>query len=127
MVRHLKTDDMLTFKRKYREQTDILLFDDVQGLTRRMKTQEELLHIFNEIVSRGGHVAFTTSVPVNRLEEFIEPLRSRLLSGVIAEIKYPTYQEKVKLLEGMCEQNRISSIPPYSVRSLTRGRKMSGS
>lgn len=123
MVQCLKSNDMITFKRKWRDETDCLLFDDVQGLTRRLKTQEELLHTFNEIISRGGKVAFTTSVPVARLEEFIEPLRSRLLAGVIAEIKPPTFEEKVELLAQMSAMNHIS-IDPMVVRSLAdKGQK----
>lgn len=112
MVRALKSNDTLAFKRKYREETDVLLFDDVQGLTRRLKTQEELLHIFNEIVARGGRVAFTSSLPPHRLEEFIEPLRSRILSGLVAEIRYPTFEEKVEILSRMSAQNGMAIEGP---------------
>lgn len=107
MVQSIKSDTSLVFKRKYREETDILLFDDVQGLRRRLRTQEELLHIFNEIVTRGGRVAFTSSTTPHRLEDFIEPLKSRILSGVIAEIKNPTFEEKVGILARMCMHNQI--------------------
>lgn len=108
MVRALKANDTLAFKKKYREETDLLLFDDVQGLTRRLKTQEELLHIFNDIVTRGGRVAFTSSVPLHRLEEFIEPLRSRLISGLVAEIRYPSFEEKVEILARMSAQSGMN-------------------
>jgi chromosomal replication initiator protein len=117
MVGAIKSDTILAFKRKYREETDLLLFDDVQGLTRRMRTQEELLHIFNEIITRGGQVVFTSSAPIHRLEEFIDPLKSRLLSGVIAEVKYPNFEERVKILAAMCEQNRMC-IDPMVLNSM---------
>jgi chromosomal replication initiator protein len=107
MYRHLKANDMLTFKRKYGEETDCLLFDDVEGLTKRMKTQEALLHIFNEIVARGGQIAFTSRVSPSRLEEFIDPLKSRILSGVVAEIKPPSFEERVQLLTKMAAQNGL--------------------
>jgi chromosomal replication initiator protein len=108
MYRHLKSNDMLSFKRKYGELTDCLLFDDVQGLTKRMKTQEALLHIFNDIMARGGQVAFTSSVSPSRLEEFVEPLKSRLLSGVVAEIKVPGFDDKLKLLGAMAAHNHLT-------------------
>jgi len=117
LVQSIKTDSSPRFKKKYREDTDVLLFDDVQLLSRRMRTQEELLHVFNEIIGRGGRVAFTTSIPPHRMQDFIEPLKSRLLSGVIAEIKPPAFEEKVELLKKICAQNTISVEEPV-LRSL---------
>jgi chromosomal replication initiator protein len=107
MVGAIKSDSILSFKRKYREGTDILLFDDIAGLTRRTRTQEELLHIYNEMLSRGGRVAFTTSISPHRFEDFIEPLKSRILSAVIADIKPPTFEERVQILAQMCMHNQI--------------------
>ncbi len=86
------------FKRKYRHQTDILLFDDLHLLTKRTKSQEELCHIYNEITSNGGRVLFTSSVPIHKLEEFSVPLRSRLASSLIAEIRHPSFEERVEIL-----------------------------
>jgi len=123
MVRGLKSGEILSFKHKYRVETDVLLFDDVQGISKRLKTQEELLHIFNDIVARGGRVAFTSSVPPHRLEEFIEPMKSRLLSGVIAEIRSPSFNDKVDLLTKMSTHNRLA-MDPAVVRLLAdKGQK----
>jgi len=91
----------------YRERVDILLFDDLQQLTGRKATQEALLHIYNEILSRNGRVVFTSGQPLQKLTDFIEPLRSRLFSGVSSEIKQPSYEERVTLLSLLAQQNRI--------------------
>lgn len=117
MVQAIKSNTILSFKQKYREQTDVLLFDDIHQLSRRVRTQEELMHIFNEIVGRGGRVVFTTTVSMHRVEEFIDPLKSRLLSGVIAEVKTPTFEEKVQLLARMAEHSRLV-VDPIVLRSL---------
>lgn len=111
MTRHFKSNDLLSFKRKYAEQTDCLLFDNVHELTRRTKTQETLLHIFNDIIARGGYIAFSTAVAPHRLEEFLEPLRSRLLSGMLAEIDFPSHECKISLLEQMAAHNGIVADP----------------
>ncbi|MBI4404522.1 MAG: chromosomal replication initiator protein DnaA [Deltaproteobacteria bacterium] len=103
------SNNIFPFKKKYRELTDCLLFDDLQSLAGRApKSQEELLHVFNEITARGGRVAFTSTVAPQRLEEFIEPLRSRIQAGLIAEIKYPSFDDRVALLEAKCLQDRLS-------------------
>lgn len=100
------------FQRIYRDEVDVLLFDDLQGLAGRRATQEALLHIYNEILSRGGKVVFASSLLPQKLGEFLEPLRSRLLSGVSAEIKTPVYEEKVALLSLLAQQNQIAVEEP---------------
>lgn len=100
------------YQRFYRDEVDVLLFDDLQGLAGRRATQEALLHIYNEILSRGGKVVFASAVPPHKLGDFLEPLRSRLISGVSAEIKSPLYDEKVALLSLLAQQNRISVEEP---------------
>lgn len=102
MVYALKNDRIYQFKKKYREDTDVLLFDDVQGLSKRMRTQEELLHIFNELTAQGKRIVFTSQVLPHQLEEFIDPLRSRLLSSVFSEVKFPTFEERTELLRQHC-------------------------
>jgi chromosomal replication initiator protein len=108
MVQALKGDTIFAFKKKYREETDVLLFDDIQGLTKRTRSQEELLYIYNEILNRGGRVAFTTSVAPHRLEAFIDPLKSRLQSAVVAEVKNISYDDRVMLLAKMCQQQKMT-------------------
>ncbi len=122
-VRHLKSNDMMNFKNLYTEDTDVLLFDDVHGLSGRMKTQEVLLHVFNDIVARGGRIAFSTTVAPQRLEGFMDPLKSRLTHGVTAEIKPMTYEEKVEVLGCFAAHNHIPIEGPV-LRSLAdKGQK----
>lgn len=53
MIDCFKRNLIHDFKRKYREETDVLLFDNVHELSGRERTQEQALHIFNELVHRG--------------------------------------------------------------------------
>jgi chromosomal replication initiator protein len=108
MVKSFNDKTASQFQSRYRYETDVLLFDDVAGLAGRKRSQEELMHIFNEILGRGGRVAFTTSQPISRLTEFIDPLKSRLLSGVSIDIKSPNFEEKVELLGQVSFHSQIS-------------------
>ncbi len=104
-VRALKSNTLPDFKWRY-SQLDCLLFDDLHQFS-GPKFQEALLFIFKEISNRGGRMAFGTAQPINRMGDLIEPLRSRLQSAMVAEIRPPNYEERVELLSGACEQNRI--------------------
>jgi len=108
MVKSFNDKTTQAFQYRYRVETDVLLFDDVAGLAGRKRSQEELLHIFNEILARGGRIAFTSSQPISRLTEFIDPLKSRLLSGLSVEIKTPNHEEKVELLGQVSFHSQIS-------------------
>ncbi len=108
MVRSFNNKTASEFQNRYRYETDILLFDDVAGLAGRKRSQEELVHIFNEILARGGRVAFTTSQPISRLTDFTETLKSRLASSLSIEIKNPTFEEKVELLGQISFHSQIS-------------------
>jgi chromosomal replication initiator protein len=119
----MKSNDLMAFKKIYTQETDILLFDDVHSLENRIKTQEVLLHVFNDIVARGGRIAFTTTVTPQRLNGFIDPLKSRLTSGVTAEIKPLSFEEKVEVLGRFAAHNQIPIEGP-ALRSLAdRGQK----
>ena len=120
MVAAIKTDRMVEFKRKYRTQTDCLIFDDFHQMNNRMKSQEELLHIFNEITQHGGKIVFASSIAINRLENFIEPMRSRLLSGLLCEIRHPSFTERVELLEQLSQSNGLT-IEPTVLRQIADG------
>jgi chromosomal replication initiator protein len=117
MVLSFKNNTVREFKKKYQEETDVLLFDDVHNLTNRLRTQEQLLHIFNEITARGGRVAFSSAVPPQRLSGFIEPLKSRLLSGMIGEVRPLTFDEKVNLLGQVSYQMQMA-VDPEVLRTL---------
>jgi chromosomal replication initiator protein len=104
---HYRQNSILDFKRRFGERTHCLLFDDIHQLAGRYKTQELLLHLFNEITNRGGRLAFTTTVSPQRLTDFIEPLRSRLCAGVLAEVRPPNMDERYALLQRLAEEQHI--------------------
>lgn len=111
MVTALKTDSIYRFKQKYRQETDLLLFDDFSTMAKKLRSQEELLYIFNEISNRGGKVLFASSVGVQALEEFIEPLKSRLYSAVVVELLQMTSDDKFKLIFHLANHHRIPTDP----------------
>lgn len=104
---HYRQNSILDFKRTYGERTHCLLFDDIHQLAGKFKTQELLLHFFNEIANRGGRLAFTSTIAPQRLAEFIEPLRSRLCAGVLAEVRAPSMDERYELLEQLAREQQI--------------------
>lgn len=122
-VRHLKTNELFQFKHRLTSETDVLLFDDIHQLSGKQKIQESLLHIYNEILQRNGKLIFASSVAPQKLEGFIEPLRSRLQSGVLAEFQPLLFEERVSLLKAVAAHQGIPA-EELSLRNLAgRGQR----
>lgn len=65
---------------------DALVLDDVQRLDGKERTQEELFHLMNQLVSRGGQLVFTSDRPPQELRTVHDRLRSRLEGGLVAPL-----------------------------------------
>lgn len=86
------------FRLKYRS-LDVFLLDDVQLLSGKPETSLEFFHLFNEIYQPGKQLVFTSDVPPSELGGLDERIKSRLASGVIAEIEPPEAPARQTLLD----------------------------
>lgn len=98
------------FKKKYRD-TDVFLFDDVQFLENRDKTQTELFNIFNELHNSGKQIVFTSDRPPSELTEIMDRLRNRLTWGLVAEIEQPSFQSRLEILKNKTQERRVILDP----------------
>jgi chromosomal replication initiator protein len=96
-----------TFKDKYRN-NDVLVMDDVQFLTQREKTQEELFHLFNAMYDNNKQIVFSSDVPPHLLSHMEERLRSRFSQGIIVDIPEPDFESRGAILRAKAAQNGIS-------------------
>ncbi|MCA2983793.1 MAG: DnaA ATPase domain-containing protein [Gemmatimonas sp.] len=67
---------------RYRH-ADVLILDDVQELEGKERTQDELFHLFNLLVGRGGQVVLTSSRPPKEMLGLADRLRSRFEGGLV--------------------------------------------
>lgn len=66
---------------------DFFLMDNVEDIGRSPTAQEKLYHIYNQIMEKGGKLAFTSSLPPDRNSAMESYLTSRFQWGMVAEIK----------------------------------------
>ncbi|MCF7836238.1 chromosomal replication initiator protein DnaA [Candidatus Gracilibacteria bacterium] len=98
------------FKKKFRD-IDVLLFDDVQFLENRDKTQIELFNIFNDLHEKGKQLVFTSDRPPSELTEVMDRLRSRLTWGLVCEIEQPSFQSRLEILKSKTQERRAILDP----------------
>lgn len=86
------------FQSKYRRDTKLLIFEDLQALQGRKETQQQLVAAVDEIVASGGRVVFTSSRMPGEIRNLNRRLASRIRGGLVAEIAKPCEVSRRKLL-----------------------------
>jgi chromosomal replication initiator protein len=92
MVSGIKSNSMDQFKTKYHNNCDVLLIEDVQSLTGKVKTQEELNELLDVLMKSGKRIILTGSTAPRELANIDEGFRSRMSAGLISTINPPDLQ-----------------------------------
>ncbi|MBI3909972.1 MAG: chromosomal replication initiator protein DnaA [Armatimonadetes bacterium] len=98
------------FRRTYRG-VDIWLVDDIQFIADKTSTKEEFFHTFNELYLTNRQIVLAADRPPKELRLMEDRLRSRLESGLMAEIGPPELETRVAILErrAISEQAAVPS------------------
>jgi len=92
MVSRIRSNSMDVFKDKYHNHCDVLLIEDVQSLTGKVKTQEELNELLDVLMKAGKRIILTGSSVPHKLSKIDEGFRSRMAAGLISTINGPDLQ-----------------------------------
>lgn len=107
MVRGIQNNAMDQFKRKYQENCDILLVEDVHALTGKKKTQEELNDILDTLIKSGKRVILTANKAPRDLLGIDEEFKSRMTSGLVTAIKPPDINTRMRIVEKKAQGNNL--------------------
>lgn len=99
MVDCMQGNRLFDFRRKYTEQTDILIIDDIHELKNRSGTQNEFFHIFNELMDRGKQLIFTSDKQPKEIDGIEERIRTRLSSALPVEVQQPDLETRIAILK----------------------------
>jgi len=96
-VSHLQQNRVNIFKEKYRDY-DLLIMDDVQFLSRKDKTQEELFHLFNALYDKNKQIVFSSDQHPNVIQNLGDRLKSRFSQGMIVSVIPPDHESRLAIL-----------------------------
>jgi chromosomal replication initiator protein len=96
-VKAVQSGDYERFHQRYRR-CELLLLDDIQFLEDSEKFQKQFLHAFNELQTSGHHIVVTCDKAPQQMMKLIEPLRSRLSSGLMADLQKPGRETRLEIL-----------------------------
>jgi len=92
------------FQKKY-QLVDVLLIDDIQFISNKETTQEAFFHIFNSLYDARKQIVFSSDTFPQNINGIAERLRSRLSSGMIADIHQPCIEVKTAILKRKAEES----------------------
>lgn len=98
-VESVREHRMGDFRRKFREECDVLLIDDIQFLGKREETQKEFFYTFNTLYEMGKAIVLTSDTVPAEIPGLEERLRSRFTMGLLTDIREPSYETRVAILQ----------------------------
>lgn len=106
-ISSLQNNKIPFFKEKYRKY-DVLIMDDIQFLSRKEKTQEELFHLFNSLYDNNKQIIFSSDRHVSYIPDLEDRLRSRFAAGMIVDVAMPEYESRLSILKAKSANSGFS-------------------
>ena len=104
LVNAIETNKGNLFKEKYRKY-DVLIIDDIQFISGKDKSQEELFHLFNTLYENNKQIIFSSDVHPNHMPGLEDRLKSRFSAGMIVDMTLPEYESRVAIVKHKAKIN----------------------
>ena len=92
------------FKEKYRKY-DVLIMDDIQFFSGKMKIQEELFHLFNHLFDNNKQIIFSSDKHPGLIQDLEDRLKSRFSAGMIVDIPTPDNESRAAIIRTKVSQS----------------------
>ncbi len=99
LINAYKDKTLSDFQRKYTENVDVLMIDDIHELKNKNSTQEEFFHIFNFLHDKGKQLIFTSDKSPDKITGIEERIITRLQWGLVIDIQRPDFETRTAILK----------------------------
>ncbi|MBQ6655248.1 MAG: chromosomal replication initiator protein DnaA [Erysipelotrichaceae bacterium] len=95
---------------------DVLLFDDIQNLSNKPKTNDVFFEIYNELYNNHKQIVLTSDRPPYEIKDIEERLRTRFTQGLSVTIQSLEEQTAYKILEQKIQQTKLKDQAAIEIR-----------
>ena len=107
---------MPELRRRYRNDVDLFLVDDVHFLEGKEATQEEFFHTFNTLYEGKKQIVLTSDRPPKEMPGLEARLVSRFEWGMVADVGQPDLEHRIAILRKKQEQDHLeTTIPEWAL------------
>lgn len=106
-IESVRDHRMTEFRRRFREECDVLLIDDIQFLGKKQETQNEFFYTFNALHQMSKAVVMTSDTVPSDIPGLEERLRSRFAMGLITDVHEPNFEARVAILKKKAERDGV--------------------
>jgi chromosomal replication initiator protein len=111
---------MDAFKRRYREEFDVLLIDDIHFLAGKDGIQEEFFHTFNTLHASGRQLVLSSDRAPREISDLADRLRSRFEWGLLVDVQPPDIETRIAILRKRVAADRVRIDDPELLPAIAR-------
>lgn len=108
-VHSVRNNCQSLFKKTYNpHKLDVFFIDDVHLFKNKEKTQMELCHVLDDLISAGKQVILSGFRPPTSMSQIDKGLRSRFSSGLVIDLKRPDKLTRDKIVRYKAKKSGIT-------------------
>ncbi len=121
VIESIHSRTMPEFRRRYRNDVDLFLVDDVHFLEGKEATQEEFFHTFNALYEGSKQIVLTSDRPPKEIPGLESRLVSRFEWGMVADVGHPDLEHRIAILKKKQELDHLElTIPDEVIRFIAQ-------
>src|SRR5581483_6821911 len=113
-IESVRDGRMTDFRRKFRDECDVLLIDDIQFLGKKQETQNEFFYTFNALHQTSKAVVLTSDTVPAEIHGLEDRLRSRFAMGLITDVQEPDFEMRVAILKKKADADQVVLPDPVA-------------
>jgi len=107
-IKSIRTKTTDVFRKKFREDYDIILIDDIQFIAGKGQSQEELFHTISYAQDNNKQIVIASDKFPDEIEGLDKRLKTRFSSGLVCDIKAPELETRMAIIKNKAKELNIT-------------------
>ncbi len=115
-IKAIRTKTTDVFRKKFREDFDVLLIDDIQFIAGKGQSQEELFHAISSAHENNKQIVIASDKFPDEIEGLDARLKTRFASGLVCDVKVPEIETRLAIINNKATELNITISPESATK-----------